>query len=405
MKSILLLTLCVLLFSSSYAALMKKNAAPELFPVEIRPASPSSYNARTDSVNLPGAEMHRRIEEREKEETLRNNMIREFNPTSVEEWIDFVSKKNSAMYDQMSFARDVATIQSVSAKLEKYLQEKKKDVEEKTALLDLKIKEQKIIEEELNKLNKDTPKVPEVKEEKKEEPIAKPKKNTVPKVNNGTSGRVGKRTAVKVIKTVITPQIRKIIKKQIRVAIPSNTAVKKSYIVKKLKKQINVQSGKIAQNVAEKVMNVKKDKTKKKIGTKTVKKIVKTAKETAAKKEKNDIKKRNVMKQKIVKNMAKKVLKKINANKKNQLKKMNVTEIKQIINKEMKKEALKQSKQVNTSDKTDPKKLIAKSLKKAVIKDKTQEIAREIKEVIPSKKEKEDKKKKMNKKKKQRFFL
>ena len=71
----------------------------------------------------------------------------------------------------------------------------------------------------------------------------------------------------------------------------------------------------------------------------------------------------------------------------------------------MKKEALKQSKQVNTSDKTDPKKLIAKSLKKAVIKDKTQEIAREIKEVIPSKKEKEDKKKKMNKKKKQRFFL
>ena len=47
----------------------------------------------------------------------------------------------------MSFARDVATIQSVSAKLEKYLQEKKKDVEEKTALLDLKIKEKKIIDE------------------------------------------------------------------------------------------------------------------------------------------------------------------------------------------------------------------------------------------------------------------
>lgn len=403
MKSILLLTLCVIAFSSSFAALMKKNAAPELFPVEIRPASPSSYNARTDSVNLPGAEIHRRIEEREKEETLRNNMIREFNPTTVEEWIDFVSKKNSAMYDQMSFARDVAAIQSVSAKLEKYLQEKKKDVEEKTALLDLKIKEQKIVEEELNKLNKKSTDVAVEKEEKKEEPITKPKKKTVPKVNNGTSGRVGKRTAVKVIKTVITPRIRKIIKKQIRVAIPSNTAVKKSYIVKKLKKQINVQSGKIAQNVAEKVMKVKKDKTKKKIGTKTVKKIVKTAKETAAKKEKDDIKKRNVMKQKIVKSMAKKVLKKINANKKTQLKKLNVTEIKQIVNDEMKKEALKQSKQVHSSDKTDPKKLIAKSLKKAVLKDKTQEIAREIKEVIPSKKEEKEEEKK--KKKKQRFFL
>ena len=403
MKSILLLTLCVIAFSSSFAALMKKNAAPELFPVEIRPASPSSYNARTDSVNLPGAEIHRRIEEREKEETLRNNMIREFNPTTVEEWIDFVSKKNSAIYDQVSFARDVATIQSVSAKLEKYLQEKKKDVKEKTALLDLKIKEQKIVEEELNKLNKKSTDVAVEKEEKNEETIAKPKKKTVTKVNNGTSGRVGKRTAVKVIKTVITPRIRKIIKKQIRVAIPSNTAVKKSYIVKKLKKQINVQSGKIAQNVAEKVMKVKKDKTKKKIGSKTVKKIVKTAKETAAKKEKNDIKKRNVMKQKIVKSMAKKVLKKINTNKKTQLKKMNVTQIKQIVNDEMKKEALKQSKQVHTADKTDPNKLIAKSLKKAVIKDKTQEIAREIKEVIPSKKEEKEEEK--NKKKKQRFFL
>ena len=126
MKSILILSISIILISSLYAV-EEKNDSPQLFPVEIRPANTvGGYNARLDSINLSGKEMRRRVEEREKEETLRNNLIRDFNPMSLEQWIDFVKDKDFTAIDTGNILRDISIIQSVSQKLEDYVSNKKK---------------------------------------------------------------------------------------------------------------------------------------------------------------------------------------------------------------------------------------------------------------------------------------
>lgn len=144
MKSIII---SFLLIASSYEVLRK---TPILYPAEVQSEEIRSYNPRIDSINLSGKEIHLRIEQREKEELLRNNLIRDFNLISIEEWLDFVSRKNS--YDQRDIMRDIETIQSVSTKLEEYLQRKRHTMEEKNELYGLKNKEQSILTEEIDKL-------------------------------------------------------------------------------------------------------------------------------------------------------------------------------------------------------------------------------------------------------------
>lgn len=145
MKSIII---SFLLIASSYEVLRK---TPTLYhPAEVQTEEIRSYNPRIDSINLSGKEVHRRMEQREKEELLRNNLIRDFNLISIEEWLDFVSRKNS--YDQRDIVRDIETIQSVSTKLEEYLQRKRHIMEEKNELYGLKNKEQSILNEEIDKL-------------------------------------------------------------------------------------------------------------------------------------------------------------------------------------------------------------------------------------------------------------
>lgn len=147
MKSIII---SLLLIALSYEVLRK---TPTLYSPEIQSEELESYNPRLDSINLSGKEVHKRIEQREKEESLRNNLIRDFNLISLEEWLDFVSQKNS--YDQRDIIRDIETIQSTSSKLEQYLKGKSHSIDDNNELYELRNKELSTVKEELNKLKQE----------------------------------------------------------------------------------------------------------------------------------------------------------------------------------------------------------------------------------------------------------
>lgn len=87
------------------------------------------------------------------EETLRNNIVRSLNAKTVSAWLDLLLTKDINRMSTVEIRDTLADFASISQKLDALIQKKKQIINFKNTMIDLKKKEQKILQDELDRIN------------------------------------------------------------------------------------------------------------------------------------------------------------------------------------------------------------------------------------------------------------
>lgn len=149
MKYIITLSILIILIT-----VISSEDPSKYYPVEIIPSKELNNNKpKITSMNLGGSQIRERIKARTIDESLRNNLIREFNSKSLNAWINNLMKKDITKMGSNIIRQNLIDISAISERMDKYLEIKKKSIDYKKTLLDLKEKELKILETEINKIN------------------------------------------------------------------------------------------------------------------------------------------------------------------------------------------------------------------------------------------------------------
>jgi len=111
-----------------------------------------NFNHRKDLLNSPSAFKRAYGSWKGKKEDLRSELARGFTLTALNNWITHLTDRNFDLVSKGEFIEDVATIKGFSKILQNWIIAKSNDVINQVALLDLKMKEQALIDEQVSQV-------------------------------------------------------------------------------------------------------------------------------------------------------------------------------------------------------------------------------------------------------------
>merc|ERR1712151_824679 len=107
------------------------------------------FNHSKDLLNTPSAFKRAYGSWKGKKEDLRSELARGFTLSALKNWIDHLTNRNFDLVSKGEFIEDVATIKGFSKILQNWIIAKSNDIINQVALLDLKMKEQALIDEQV----------------------------------------------------------------------------------------------------------------------------------------------------------------------------------------------------------------------------------------------------------------
>jgi hypothetical protein len=108
-----------------------------------------NFNHRKDLLNAPTSFKRAYGSWKGKKEDLRSELARGFTLVALNKWISHLTDRNFDLVSKGEFVEDVATIKGFSKILQNWIIAKSNDVINQVALLDLKMKEQALIDEQV----------------------------------------------------------------------------------------------------------------------------------------------------------------------------------------------------------------------------------------------------------------